>query len=196
MDITVIIDNYDSFVYNIAQYVGELGSRPIVVRNDEVTVKAIERMRPDRIILSPGPGSPTNPRDVGICPEVVKHFQGRVPILGICLGHQVIGYIYGAKIRHARTIKHGKLSKIRIIAQSPLFRGIPEELTVMRYHSLVICDPPPCLKVTAVSLDDNEIMAIEHVEYPIFGVQFHPESVLTEFGKRILKNFIDIGSPY
>ncbi len=196
MDVTLIIDNYDSFVYNIVQYVGELGSRPIVVRNDEVTIRAIERIRPDRIIISPGPGSPENPRDVGICLEVVRHFQGRIPILGICLGHQVIGYVYGAKIRHARTIKHGKLSKVRIVNSSSLFRGVPEEFTVMRYHSLVIDNPPPCLKVIALSLDDNEIMAIEHVEYPVFGIQFHPESVLTEYGKRILKNFIDLSAPY
>ncbi len=192
MDITLIIDNYDSFVYNLAQLVGELGSRPIVVRNDEITVSAVERINPDRIIISPGPGSPTNPRDVGVCPKIIQHFEGVIPILGVCLGHQLIGYMYGAKIRHARTIKHGKLSKIRIINDSKLFRDVPRTITVMRYHSLVIDDVPPCLRVLAVSEDDQEIMAIEHVKYEIFGVQFHPESVLTEYGKTIIKNFIDL----
>ncbi len=192
MDITLIIDNYDSFVYNIAQLVGELGSRPIVVRNDEITISAIERINPDRIILSPGPGSPTNPRDVGICPKVLEHFEGIIPILGVCLGHQLIGYFYGAKVRHARTIKHGKLSKIKIIQNSKIFRDVPNELTVMRYHSLVIDNVPSCLRVLAVSEDDQEIMAIEHVKYEIYGLQFHPESVLTEHGRTIIKNFIDL----
>lgn len=192
MDMTVIIDNYDSFVYNIAQYVGELGSRPIVVRNDEVSVRAIERMRPDRIIISPGPGTPLNPRDVGISREAVLYFRGRVPILGVCMGHQIIGVAFGAKIRRARTIKHGKTSMIKVTRNSPIFSGVPLEFEGMRYHSLVIDELPPKLEVTAVSEDDGEIMAIQHVDYPIFGVQFHPESVGTLVGKRILKNFIDL----
>jgi len=191
MDLTLIIDNYDSFVYNIAQYVAELGSRPVVVRNDEISVKAIERMRPDRIIISPGPGSPINPRDVGISPDVVTHFAGKVPILGVCMGHQVIGVVFGAKVRRARQIMHGKTSVVKHMG-GPLYVGVPEQFVAMRYHSLVIDDVPSQLIVDAVSLDDGEIMGIRHVEYPVFGVQYHPESIGTEVGKRILKNFLDL----
>lgn len=188
----MIIDNYDSFVYNIAQYVGELDSRPLVFRNDEVSIKALERIRPDRIIISPGPGTPLNPRDIGISKDVILHFKGKVPILGVCMGHQTIGVAFGARIRRARTIKHGKTSVIRIIKTSPIFSGIPSEIEGMRYHSLVIDNPPPELEVTAVSTDDDEIMAIQHVEHPIFGVQFHPESIGTPMGKKILKNFLNL----
>ena len=191
MDLTLIIDNYDSFVYNIAQYVAELGSRPVVVRNDEISIRAIERMRPDRIIISPGPGSPLNPRDVGISPDVVAHFAGKVPILGVCLGHQIIGVVFGAKVRRARQIMHGKTSPVRHMG-GPLYQGVPSEFTAMRYHSLVIDEPPSHLIVDAVSLDDREIMGVRHVEYPVFGVQYHPESVGTDVGKRILKNFLDL----
>ena len=192
MTTVVIIDNYDSFTYNIVQYVGELGGKPIVFRNDEVTVKVIERIRPDKIIISPGPGSPLNQRDIGISRDVVANFKGKVPILGICLGHQVIGVAFGARIRRARTIKHGKTSVIKIISQSPIFNGIPREFEGMRYHSLVIDDVPSELEVTAVSEDDGEIMAIQHKEYPIYGVQFHPESIGTRYGKHILRNFLSL----
>jgi anthranilate synthase component 2 len=191
MDLTLIVDNYDSFVYNIAHYVGELGSRPLVLRNDEVTVKLVERIRPDRIIISPGPGHPANPRDVGNSPDIVREFSGRIPILGICLGHQIIGYVFGARIRQARTIKHGKTSQIRHNG-GLLYRGVPEVFTAARYHSLVVDDLPPVLIAEAYSLDDNEIMGLRHVEHPTFGVQFHPESVATPFGKRIIKNFLDL----
>jgi anthranilate synthase component 2 len=192
-DLVLIIDNYDSFVYNIAQIVAELGARPIVLRNDEVTVKGVERMRPDRIIISPGPGSPMNKRDVGVSEDVIRTIGGRVPILGVCLGHQLIGYVYGARIRRARTIRHGKQSRIRHDEGSPLYTGIPEVFTAMRYHSLVIDEPPPVLAVDAVSLDDGEIMGIHHVDQPIFGVQFHPESIGTlPLGYRIIKNFLDL----
>jgi anthranilate synthase component 2 len=191
MDLTLIVDNYDSFVYNIAHYVGELGSRPLVLRNDEVTVKLVERIRPDRIIISPGPGHPANPRDVSNSPDIVREFSGRIPILGVCLGHQIIGYVFGARIRQARTIKHGKTSQIRHNG-GLLYRGVPEVFTAARYHSLVVDDLPPVLIAEAYSLDDNEIMGLRHVEHPTFGVQFHPESVATPFGKRIIKNFLDL----
>jgi anthranilate synthase component 2 len=192
MSTVVIIDNYDSFVYNIAQYIGELGAKPLVFRNDEVTVKVIERLRPGGIIISPGPGNPLNPRDVGISPEVVRYFAGRVPILGVCLGHQIIGAVYGARVRRARVVKHGKTSTIMVINESRLLRNLPKAFEGMRYHSLVIDDVREPLKVTAVSEDDGEVMAVEHVDYPIFGVQFHPESIGTQYGIQILRNFLDI----
>jgi anthranilate synthase, component II (EC 4.1.3.27) len=191
MSTVVIVDNYDSFVYNIAQYIGELGAKPLVFRNDEVTVKVIERLRPGGIIISPGPGNPLNPRDVGISPEVVRYFAGRVPILGVCLGHQIIGAVYGARVRRARVIKHGKTSTIRVISDSILFKNLPKAFEGMRYHSLVIDDVKEPLRVTAVSEDDGEVMAVEHIEYSIFGVQFHPESVGTQYGIRIIRNFLD-----
>jgi len=156
-----------------------------------VTVKLVERIRPDRIIISPGPGHPANPRDVGNSPDIVREFSGRVPILGVCLGHQIIGHVFGARIRQARTIKHGKTSQIRHNG-GLLYRGVPEVFTAARYHSLVVDDLPPVLIAEAYSLDDNEIMGLRHVEHPTFGVQFHPESVATPFGKRIIKNFLDL----
>jgi anthranilate synthase component 2 len=191
MDLTLIVDNYDSFVYNIAHYVGELGSRPLVLRNDEVTVRIVERIRPDRIIISPGPGHPANPRDVGNSPDIVREFSGRIPILGVCLGHQIIGHVFGARIRQARTIKHGKVSQVRH-AGGPLYRGVPEVFPAARYHSLVVDDLPPALAAEAYSLDDNEVMGLRHVEHLTFGVQFHPESIASPHGKRILKNFLDL----
>ncbi|MFN3803517.1 MAG: aminodeoxychorismate/anthranilate synthase component II [Pyrobaculum sp.] len=191
MDLTLIIDNYDSFVFNIAHYVAELGSRPIVLRNDEVTTKIVERIRPDRIILSPGPGSPANPRDVGNSMDIVREFHERIPILGVCLGHQIVGYVFGASIRRARAIKHGKTSQVRHYG-GPLYTSVPEVFTAMRYHSLVVDNPPEELAVEAVSLDDGEIMGIRHREYRVYGVQFHPESVGTPHGKRIIKNFLDL----
>ncbi len=191
MDLTLIVDNYDSFVYNIAHYVGELGSRPLVLRNDEVTVKIVERIRPDRIIISPGPGHPANPRDVGNSPDIVREFSGRIPILGVCLGHQIIGHVFGARIRQARTIKHGKVSQIRHTG-GPLYRGVPDVFPAARYHSLVVDDLPPALVAEAYSLDDNEVMGLRHVEHLTFGVQFHPESIASPHGKRILKNFLDL----
>lgn len=190
MDLTLIIDNYDSFTYNIVQYVGELGSRPVVVRNDEVSLGAVERINPDRIIISPGPGHPENPRDVGISRDTVRRFAPRVPILGVCLGHQIIGSVFGARIRHAKAIRHGKISPIRHYGGA-LYSGVPEVFKAMRYHSLVVDEVPAELVVDAISLDDGEIMGIKHIEYRTFGVQFHPESVGTEFGKLILKNFLD-----
>jgi anthranilate synthase component 2 len=192
VDVTLIIDNYDSFVYNIAQLVAELGSTPIVVRNDELTLKRIKELSPTRIIISPGPGTPERRRDVGVSLEVVRKFAGKLPILGICLGHQVIGYAFGAKVRGARSILHGKIDKIRILRYSKVLAGLPSEIEATRYNSLAIDSLPSALLIDAVSLTDGEIMAISHVEWPVFGVQFHPESVGTRCGTRILKNFLDV----
>ena len=192
MDLTLIIDNYDSFVYNIFQIVGELGSRPIVVRNDEISLNIIERINPDRIIISPGPGTPEKSEDIGISKELIKKFGSKIPILGICLGHQIIGYTYGAKIRKAKKIYHGKTSKIVLKnTDSKIFRGIPKEFYATRYHSLVIDDVKDPLKIDAISYDDNEIMAVHHEEFPVFGLQFHPESIKTDVGKLILNNFVN-----
>lgn len=190
--IILVIDNYDSFVYNIVQIVSELGANTIVVRNDEISLSAIERIEPDGIIISPGPGTPEKREDIGISVDVVKKFGRSIPILGICLGHQVIGYAFGAMIRRARTIMHGKISTIKITNNTPLFKNIPTIFKATRYNSLVIDNVPEELSVDAISLDDNEIMAIHHKIYPIYGVQFHPESVGTEYGKQILRNFLDI----
>jgi anthranilate synthase component 2 len=192
VDVTLIIDNYDSFVYNIVQIVAEFGTTPIVMRNDELTLSLIERINPDRIIISPGPGTPEKPEDVGVSLEVVKNFAGKVPILGICLGHQVIGYAFGARIRRAKSVLHGKIDRVKILRQTKMFTGLPSEIDATRYNSLVVDMLPPILTVDAISLTDGEIMAISHVEQPVFGVQFHPESIGTSYGRRILKNFLDI----
>jgi anthranilate synthase component 2 len=192
VDITLIIDNYDSFVYNIAQIIAELGSTPVVIRNDELTPKLVERLNPDRIVISPGPGTPERPEDVGVSLEIVRRFAGKIPILGICLGHQIIGYAFGAKIRRAKTIMHGKIDKVKILRYSKIFVGLPNVIEATRYNSLVVASPPLVFSVDAISLTDNEIMAISHFEYPVFGVQFHPESIGTPLGKHILKNFLNL----
>jgi anthranilate synthase component 2 len=192
VDITLIIDNYDSFVYNIAQIIAELGSTPVVIRNDELTPKLVERLNPDRIVISPGPGTPERPEDVGVSLEIVRRFAGKIPILGICLGHQIIGYAFGAKIRRAKTIMHGKIDKVKILRYSKIFVGLPNVIEATRYNSLVVVSPPLVFSVDAISLTDNEIMAISHFEYPVFGVQFHPESIGTPLGKHILKNFLNL----
>jgi anthranilate synthase component 2 len=191
-DLTVIIDNYDSFVYNIAQLVEENGSRPVVVRNDEISVGGIDRVRPDRIIISPGPGTPENREDVGISVDVVRELGSRYPIMGICLGHQIIGYAFGAKMRQASSIMHGKTSKIQITKRNEIFFDIPDEFIAARYHSLVVSKVHEPLEVTAISAEDNEVMAIRHREQKIFGVQFHPESIGTAYGKTVLANFMRV----
>ena len=188
--LVLIIDNYDSFVYNLVNVLAELGARSIVVRNDEISVRGVERLNPDRIIISPGPGSPLKPRDIGISIEVVKRLGWRIPVLGVCLGHQAIGVAYGARVRRAKRIMHGKTDRVRHMG-GKLYRGVPREFTAMRYHSLVIDDLPEVLRVEAVSATDGEIMGVRHVEHPVHGVQFHPESIGTPLGPRILKNFLD-----
>ena len=188
--LVLIIDNYDSFVYNLLHVLAELGARSIVIRNDEITVSGIERIGPDRIIISPGPGTPLRRDDVGISVDVVKRLGRKYPILGVCLGNQVIGAAYGASIRRAKRVMHGKLDQIQH-NDSGLFRGVPRVFTAVRYHSLVIDDVPEVLEVTAVSVSDGEVMGVRHVEYPVHGLQFHPESIATPHGPRILRNFLD-----
>ncbi|MCE4615476.1 MAG: aminodeoxychorismate/anthranilate synthase component II [Aeropyrum sp.] len=188
--LVLIIDNYDSFVYNISHTLAELGARSVVERNDEISPSGVERLGPDRIIISPGPGSPLRARDVGVSPEVIKRLGPKIPVLGVCLGHQIIGAVYGARVRRARTVMHGKVD---IINQDggPLYRGLPRSFTAVRYHSLVIDNLPSELEANAWSERDGEIMGVRHVEHPVHGVQFHPESVATPLGPRILKNFLD-----
>lgn len=185
----LIIDNYDSFTYNLYQYIGEIYEDIKVVRNDEITVSDINQMNLEGIILSPGPGVPEK---AGICIEVIKEFAGKVPILGICLGHQAIGYAYGGKIIRAEVVKHGKTSKVEHQGDK-LFKSISNVFNVMRYHSLVVDKDtfPEELLVTSKSIDDDVIMSIKHKEFEVYGVQFHPESIFTEQGKEIIKNFLE-----
>lgn len=191
MDV-LLIDNYDSFVYNILQYLGELGASPTVYRSDKITVKRVKALRPDRIVLSPGPGAPDDRRYFGNCLAIIKEMGFKTPILGVCLGHQGIVYAYGGRIAHARRPMHGKTSMISHDGAG-VFKGLPNPIEATRYHSLVadIFTIPPCLKVSAKSIDDQEVMGVRHLEYPVEGVQFHPESILTQEGKRMLKNFLD-----
>ena len=183
----LLIDNYDSFVYNLARYVQELGEEPLVRRHDAVGVQEILGLAPSHIIISPGPCSPN---EAGISTDVVRQLGQRIPILGVCLGHQCIGAAYGGEIVRARVPMHGKTSSIRHTGTG-LFAGLPNPFTATRYHSLVIAPAtiPPELRVTATS-EDGEIMAVQHVQYPVHGVQFHPESVLTEHGYRLLDHFL------
>ena len=188
----LIIDNFDSFVYNLAQYVGQLGADPVVFRNDAITTEGVSKLNPDRIIISPGPGRPDDPKDFGVCLNILKQISPQTPTLGVCLGHQGIAYAYGGSITHAKRLMHGKTSLIKH-EPSGLFEGVANPLEATRYHSLSCArkDFPACLKETATSLDDNEIMGLRHLEYPIYGVQFHPESILTSEGLKIMRNFLD-----
>ena len=185
----LLIDTYDSFSYNLYQLVGEIDPRIQVIRNDEKTPDEIRSLRPDRIILSPGPG---RPEDAGILIDAVKALGAEIPILGVCLGHQAICAAFGATVTYARELMHGKQSQVRFDAGCPLFRGCPETAPVARYHSLAADAGtlPECLKVTARTLD-GEVMAVQHRDRPIFGVQFHPESIMTPDGRTMLRNFIE-----
>lgn len=185
----LMIDNYDSFVYNLVQYFGELGERIIVFRNDEITIEKIKRLKFDKIVISPGP---KRPEDAGISCELIKEFGDKYPILGVCLGHQCIGYVFGGKITYAKKLMHGKTSLIYHNGKD-IFKNVENPFIATRYHSLVVEREslPDCLEITAWT-DDHEIMGIRHKEYKIFGVQFHPESILTKEGKKILKNFLEI----
>ena len=183
----LMVDNYDSFTFNLVQYFGELGAEVVVHRNDEITLEGIAERRPDRLVISPGPCSPA---EAGISVAAIQHFAGQLPILGVCLGHQSIGAALGGRIVRAQQQMHGKTSVIRT-TQEGVFAGLPEQFTVNRYHSLAIerASCPPCLRVTAWT-DDGEIMGVRHTELAIEGVQFHPESILTEHGHAMLKNFL------
>jgi anthranilate synthase component II len=183
----LMIDNYDSFTYNLVQYLGELGEEVSVFRNDEITLEQIEALHPSRIVISPGP---CTPNEAGISVPLVKRFAGKFPILGVCLGHQSIGQAFGGKIVHAGQLMHGKTSDIRH-KDAGVFHGLPNPLTATRYHSLVIDKKsiPACLEVTAWT-DDGDVMGVRHRDLPVEGVQFHPESILTEKGHELLANFL------
>jgi len=184
----LMVDNYDSFTFNIVQYLGELGAEVEVFRNDEITLEGIAARQPDRLVISPGPCTPA---EAGISVATIQHFAGKLPILGVCLGHQSIGAAFGGQIVRAQELMHGKTSVITT-TQAGVFAGLPDKFTVNRYHSLAIerATCPPCLKVTAWT-DDGEIMGVRHTELDIEGVQFHPESILTEHGHAMLKNFLE-----
>ncbi len=187
----LIIDNYDSFVYNLAQYLGELGVSCDVIRNDKITINEIKQKKYDAIIISPGPGTPDDKKYFGVCSDVIKDMGSKTPILGVCLGHQGIISAFGGKVTNAGCVRHGKTSPVRH-SNSELFKGVKNPFRATRYHSLVGDKTiiPKILEVTATAEDDGEVMAIRHKEYLIEGVQFHPESIMTEDGKKILANFI------
>jgi len=184
----LLIDNYDSFSYNLYQLVGSIDPEIQVVRNDGLTIPEIEALSPRRIILSPGPGKPS---DSGICEEVVRSFAGKIPMLGVCLGHQAICEVYGATVSYARELMHGKQSEVTLDLTSPIFRGLPPKIPAARYHSLAALPDtvPEVLKIIGRT-EDGEVMAVQHRTFPVYGLQFHPESILTPDGGIILKNFL------
>jgi anthranilate synthase/aminodeoxychorismate synthase-like glutamine amidotransferase len=184
-----MIDNYDSFTYNLVQYFGELGADINVFRNDKITINKIAKLKARKIVISPGPG---RPEDAGISCDVIRSFAGKIPILGVCLGHQAIGYVYGGRIIGAKKLMHGKTSMI-YHNQKAIFKGIPNPFEATRYHSLLVEKKtlPECLEIIARTKED-EIMGLKHKKYPVWGVQFHPESILTKPGKDILANFLDL----
>lgn len=188
----LLIDNYDSFSYNLYQLIGEINQDIKVIRNNELNISQIEELNPDVIIISPGPGKP---KDAGICEEVIKYFTGKKPILGICLGHQAICEVFGATIKYAKEIMHGKTSDINIDTNCGIFKNLPEKIRVARYHSLIADNNtiPEELEIIAMT-DDKTVMAVKHKKYPVYGLQFHPESILTPAGKIIAKNFLETAS--
>lgn len=187
---TLLIDNYDSFSYNLYQLIGALDPDIRVIRNDELTIPEIEALAPERIILSPGPGRPA---DAGICEDVIRAFAGKIPLLGVCLGHQAICEVYGATVSYAKQLMHGKPSDVKVDTSCPLFRGLPPVVQAARYHSLAALEDtmPPELTVTARTTD-GEIMAVKHAKYDVYGLQFHPESILTPDGMTMIKNFLEV----
>jgi len=181
----ILIDNYDSFTYNLVQYLGELGHEVTVFRNDEVTVEEVAEMKPDRIVISPGPGVPD---EAGISKAIIRELGQDTPILGVCLGHQCIGEVFGGEVVRAPRLMHGKTSPIRH-GRSGLFTGIPDNFNATRYHSLIVEEPLPSVLQATAFTREGELMAMKHREYPIYGVQFHPEAILTEYGRELLQNF-------
>jgi len=186
----LLLDNYDSFTYNLAQYLGELGHGPAVHRNDEISLSDVEAMEPDRIVISPGPG---RPEDAGITIDLIRRFGQRVPVLGVCLGHQGIGYAFGGEVVRAPVLMHGKVSSVRHDGKG-IFAGVSQPFTAGRYHSLIVSDPPPAELEISARTDEGIIMGLRHREWPVHGVQFHPESVLTGEGRKILRNFLELAS--
>ena len=184
----LLIDNYDSFTWNLAQYFGELGAPPLVKRNDEITLDDIARLRPERIVISPGPG---RPEDAGISVEVIRRFGPETPLLGVCLGHQGIGVAFGGEVIRAPQLMHGKTSAVMHDGKG-VFRGVSQPFTAGRYHSLVVADPLPAELEAAARTEDGTLMGVRHRTLPIHGVQFHPESVLTGEGRQLLKNFLEL----
>ena len=186
----VLIDNYDSFSYNVYQLIGSVEPDIKVIRNDEYTVEEIEAMKPEALILSPGPGKPA---DAGVCIEAIRYFAGKLPIFGICLGHQAICEAFGGRVSYAKELMHGKKKLMYKAGESQLFKGLPDTFAAARYHSLTALKDtlPAELKVTAES-EDGEVMAVEHTKYPVFGVQFHPESVMTPDGRVMIENFMEV----
>ncbi len=187
----LMIDNYDSFTYNIVQYCLELGADLKVIRNDELSVEEIKKLNPEKIILSPGPATPN---EAGVCLEVIEKFQDTTPILGICLGHQSIAQVFGGEVIKAPKMMHGKTSEIKILCEDTLFKGLPHKMTETRYHSLTVNKEnlPSEIIVTSKSLDDDEIMSLKIKNKDIYGVQFHPESIMSQYGHEILDNFLKI----
>lgn len=185
----LLIDNYDSFSYNLYQLVGSVDPDIRVVRNDACTVEQLAAMEPRAVLLSPGPGRPA---DAGVCEQAARYFAGKAPVLGVCLGHQAICEAFGGTVGHAKRLMHGKMSPVRVDPACPLFRGLPAVIEAARYHSLAAREEslPPQLVVAARSEDDGEVMAVRHRDYPVYGLQFHPESILTPQGKDILRNFL------
>jgi len=185
----LVIDNYDSFTYNLVQYLGELGAEMKIFRNDEITVAQAVALKPEKVMVSPGPCSP---REAGVSCDIIREFGHRVPLLGVCLGHQALGDVYGGKVVRAARLMHGKVSPILHNGES-VFKGLPSPFNATRYHSLLVEREslPSCLKITAETAE-GEIMGLQHTEFPVHGVQFHPESILTEHGKQLLQNFLNL----
>jgi anthranilate synthase/aminodeoxychorismate synthase-like glutamine amidotransferase len=188
----LVIDNYDSFTYNLVQEMGELGAELCVVRNDQATLEEIRAMNPSHVVISPGPG---DPNDSGVALDVLREMGATTPILGVCLGHQAIGYVYGGVVKRAPRLMHGKTSQI-YHKGDPMFSNVPSPFEATRYHSLIVEEAtlPDCLTITALT-EEGEIMGLRHKEFPVFGVQFHPESILTKFGPRLLQNFLEVQEP-
>ena len=184
----LLIDNYDSFTFNLAQYLGELGAPPVVRRNDEVSIEEIERMQPQRIVISPGPG---RPEDAGVTVETIRKLGPRIPVLGVCLGHQGIGLAFGGNVVRAGELMHGKVSAVHHDGRG-VFRGVSQPFTAGRYHSLVVAEPVPDQLEISARTEDGTIMGLRHRTAPIHGVQFHPESVLTPEGRKLLRNFLEL----